>query len=140
MRLYEAKKLEDDVKNTIVAQEVVCDTLCMVTQSHVWHWQTKSFAAHQALGNFYESLQISVDNLAETFMGAGGELKGFKAKEIVPFEKSNTINILTEFRNKLNETQSVFMEKENIAFNAIGDIILSIVKDTDKLLYLMSLE
>lgn len=140
MRLFEAKKLEDDVKNALITQEVVCDALCMVTQAHVWHWQTKDYAAHKALGDFYEGLQETVDTLAETYMGAGGELKSFKAHEIVAFDKSNTINLLTEFRNKLNEVQSTFMEKENSAFNAVGDVILDIVKDTDKLLYLLSLE
>lgn len=140
MRLHEAKKLDDDLKLSIMTRETVCDVLCMVTQAHVWHWQTKQYAAHKALGDFYEGLQESVDLLAETFMGGGGTLPSFDAKEIVPFEKTNTINLLSEFRNKLNKTQVVFMEKENSGFHAVGDVVLDIVKDTDKLLYLLSLE
>jgi len=116
MRLFEAKKLDDNVKLSTLTVEAISDSLSMVTQAHVWHWQTKEYAAHKALGDFYESLQSDVDELAEVFMGSGGKLPNIKAQEIVQFDKSNAINLLTTFKNKLNDTQATFMEKDNVGF------------------------
>ena len=38
------------------------------------HWNTKSYAAHKALGNAYESLQELVDTVAETLVGNEGPI------------------------------------------------------------------
>ena len=140
MRLHEAASIENDAKFAITVSDAIMDMLAMVTQSHIWHLQTKSYAAHKALGDFYEALQEKLDGVAETFMGAGGQLRTLRNNELVPFDKSNTINLLTEFRNKLNNLQAELMEKENSAFHSVGDGILEIVQETDKLLYLLSLE
>lgn len=140
MRLHEAKKIEDDVKLSILASEVIMDTLSMVSQTHIWHWQTQKFAEHKALGDFYESLQGSVDQLAEVFMGAGGKLQNIKTNSLEGYKKNRVIDSLNNFRTKLNDTQAVFLEKENSPFHSVGDIILDIVKDIDKLLYLLTLE
>lgn len=141
MRLFEAKTLADSVKLSTLASETILNCLQFVTQVHVWHWQTKQYAAHKALGDYYEGLQDSVDELAEVFFGHGGKLAKAKQSELsIEFDKDNAVSILKEFRNSLNETQSTFMESENSEFNGVGDIILDIVKSTDKLVYLLSLE
>lgn len=38
-------------------------------QAHVFHWQTESFAQHDALGNFYDVFLENVDVLVEMIMG-----------------------------------------------------------------------
>lgn len=40
-----------------------------VTNTHILHWQTKIYAEHQALGEFYDELSELVDGLAEKMMG-----------------------------------------------------------------------
>jgi hypothetical protein len=39
---------------------------------HFAHWNTKSFAAHSALGDLYDSIVDEVDNLVETYQGEFG--------------------------------------------------------------------
>jgi DNA-binding ferritin-like protein len=54
-------------------------------QSHIFHWQTTgqgSFAAHMALGAYYEAIPDMIDALVEAYQGKHGILKGF-----VPAEK-----------------------------------------------------
>ncbi|NBW66931.1 hypothetical protein EBR44_14390 [bacterium] len=47
-------------------------------QAHVMHLQTRSYAAHKALGAFYESIAEIGDSYAEAYMGSEGEkLSGF---------------------------------------------------------------
>jgi len=43
--------------------------LAVRDQGHIFHWQTTSFARHEAFGNFYEDYLDHVDSLAESIMG-----------------------------------------------------------------------
>jgi len=38
-------------------------------QAHVFHWQTESFAKHDALGKFYDAFLLNIDTLVEMIMG-----------------------------------------------------------------------
>jgi hypothetical protein len=49
------------------------------TNTHILHWQTKSFAEHMALGEFYEALPGLIDSLVEATQGATGEIIQFPA-------------------------------------------------------------
>lgn len=42
-------------------------------QTHLQHWQTKSYATHQALGGLYEYIQTFKDEIIEKLMGYTGE-------------------------------------------------------------------
>ena len=63
-------------------------------QAHVMHLQTRSYAAHKALGAFYESIAEIGDSYAEAYMGAYDEiLTGFtpqkkfheSEKDVLPY-------------------------------------------------------
>ena len=45
---------------------------------HFAHLSTKSFAAHKALGEMYDSIIEHVDNIAEVYMGKFGLLKNLE--------------------------------------------------------------
>lgn len=49
--------------------EFLLTLLHAATNTHLLHWQTKSYAEHTALGAFYEELPDLVDSLAEKIMG-----------------------------------------------------------------------
>lgn len=49
--------------------DVVRDMLQMQNQFRIFHWQTKSYAAHKALGKAYEALDGLVDTFVETALG-----------------------------------------------------------------------
>ncbi len=59
-----------------VMQFVMCG-LEAVTNTHIQHWTTTSYAKHQALGEFYESMQELIDTWVEAFMGKYGVLTAF---------------------------------------------------------------
>lgn len=42
--------------------------------AHLEHWNTKSYAAHQALGDFYDEVIDLVDSLVEAHSGAFGKV------------------------------------------------------------------
>ena len=140
MRLHEAKKLESAVKDTTMINELVGKSLTMVTQAHVWHLQTKSFAAHKALDDYYNVMQDKSDELAELFLGVGGKLT-FRGPEIKNFVSvEDTRAQLENFKADFVKAETELMKEENSIFHAVGDTVLDIVKETDKLLYLLTLE
>ena len=50
-------------------------------QAHIYHWQTKgmgSYAAHTALGTYYEEIVDLVDSLVESVQGRYGIVTGYK--------------------------------------------------------------
>ena len=55
---------------------VMC-SLRAVTDTHIMHWTTESYAKHQALAEFYDGLDDLIDSWAEAFMGKAGVLTGF---------------------------------------------------------------
>ena len=48
---------------------IVTDLLQMQNQLRIFHWQTKSYAAHKALGKAYENLDELIDTFIETALG-----------------------------------------------------------------------
>jgi DNA-binding ferritin-like protein len=66
-------------------EKLISTLMASRDQAHVFHWQTTgagSFAAHMALGAYYEAIPDMIDALVESYQGKHGILKGF-----VPAEK-----------------------------------------------------
>ena len=51
---------------------LITTLLTLQAQLRVFHWQTKSYAEHQALGGLYDSLEGRIDEFVETFSGRYG--------------------------------------------------------------------
>lgn len=46
--------------------------------AHLAHWATTSYAAHMALGDFYDSVVDKIDGIVEAYQGQHGIIKGIK--------------------------------------------------------------
>ena len=49
--------------------DAVRDLLQMQNQLRIFHWQTKSYSQHKALGKAYETLDGLIDTFVETALG-----------------------------------------------------------------------
>ena len=56
-------------------EQIVRYTLEYSNQIRYYHWQTKSFAQHEALGKFYEGISGTLDTLVEIWSGRLGNIK-----------------------------------------------------------------
>ncbi len=66
-------------------EKLISTLMASRDQAHVFHWQTTgagSFAAHMALGAYYEAIPDMVDALVEAYQGKHGIVNGY-----VPAEK-----------------------------------------------------
>lgn len=114
------------------------DLLQMQNQLRIFHWQTKSYSTHKALGTAYEGLNDLIDTFVETALGrkevdlANGNINImlFDSKEL---DITTALDTYTEFlqgiSNRLNpETDSDLIN--------IRDEMLGLVNHTKYLLKL----
>ena len=65
-------------------EKLISTLMASRDQAHIFHWQTTglgSFAAHMALGAYYDAIPDMVDALVEAYQGKHGILKGFEPAE-----------------------------------------------------------
>ena len=93
-------------------------------QSHIFHWQTKgpgSFAAHMALGAYYEAIPDMIDALVETYQGKYGILSGYApAEKFDEYTKDSAI--------KYFKALSMFVDR---AYNKIPKEDTNIINQLD---------
>ena len=89
------------------------------TNAHILHWQTKSFAQHMALCEFYEALPDLIDALVEATQGVTGEIIKFPADYYPPAE--NGLTELKELREYFVDNRDV-MPKDSEIQNLLDNI------------------
>jgi len=61
------------------------------TQAHVYHLQTPSFAAHNALNDYYDGIVDLTDGLVESFQGKYGILTGYSNFGLMEYQSCEAI-------------------------------------------------
>ena len=66
-------------------EELVRVFLEVGNQTRLYHWQTESFAEHEALGGFYDQWTALTDKFIETYAGLYGRPKGGANMRVIPY-------------------------------------------------------
>lgn len=109
-------------------------------QMRILHWQTTSYARHNAYGMIYDSLDDLIDTFTETCMGKYGrielndEISDLKLKNMKDVSINNYLNQFCDF---LVDLTNKFDGKEDTDILNIRDEILGAV---NKLKYLLTLK
>lgn len=53
-------------------EDLVSRVFALRNATHLAHWATKSYAEHQALGEFYDGLIDKIDGIVEAYQGWNG--------------------------------------------------------------------
>ena len=89
------------------------------TNTHFFHWATKSYAKHKTLGHFYESIIQSADELAECYFGIYGQITEFPSTYHMPKEPLAYLQSLQAFvkeaRADLPQDSEIVQLIDNIA-------------------------
>lgn len=72
-------------------EDLLSVLLHSVTQTHTFHLQTKSFAEHKALNEYYDSVSGIVDTLAEAYQGKYGILNYKNVSKIEQYESKEQV-------------------------------------------------
>ena len=116
--------------------EIASKLIEIQNQLKFFHWQTTSYARHQAYGGVYEALDPLVDTFVEVLMGKYGRVPALPTKVYNRNEKDSmtfieeTVEYLLSLSNTLNE-------KTDTDLLNIRDEMLS---EFNKLKYLLTLK
>jgi len=71
-------------------------------QLHLLHWQTKSYAEHQALGGIYDYVHDFKDGVIEKIMGYTGKRPGvYKIEPLSTADSNSVVTALMDFASNL---------------------------------------
>lgn len=93
----------------------ITNLLTLQNQLKIFHWQTTSFAEHEAFGKAYEDLEDLIDSFIETMMGKKGrilsnggfniQLSNYREIDPVAFLKQYDA-LLTSLDSELSDTDT----------------------------------
>lgn len=109
-------------------------------QMRIFHWQTTSFARHNAYGGIYDSLDDLIDKFAEICMGKYGRIdlsEGISELELKNMKDLSINSYLNEFCDFLIGLTQEFDEKKDTDVLNLRDEILA---EVNKLKYLLTLK
>lgn len=97
-------------------------------QTHLLHWQTKSYAEHVALGGFYDKLVDFKDEIIEKLMGymQGKRVNTFKIPTLSNYSNGAPLALVKqviEFAEQLEDwaEEQDYCDIENIAQSLSGE-------------------
>ncbi len=122
------------LENTM--HEIASTLVAIQTQLRFFHWQTKSYARHQAYGGTYGAMDGLIDNFVEVLMGKYGRVPA------VPFKLYNRNE--KDIMSFIDETILYLLNLDNV-LNAQTDTDLLNIRDEmlaefNKLRYLITLK
>lgn len=84
--------------------EMISILLHSRNQIHVLHLQTKSFAEHKALNEYYDGIVDLIDGLVESYQGKYGILTGYKSYDITEYKSTeSTVKYLHDLCDKVTK-------------------------------------
>lgn len=132
------KKITSDFGNSITKKFM--EILMMIK---MYHWNTSSYATHQATDELYSKINKHMDHFMEIFMGKTGKRIDMKSKDSITIRnlssKSKLRSQITDYKSylvNLNNNSFMNMMTNTDLFN-IRDELLA---DLNQFLYLLSLK
>lgn len=78
-------------KDTNKFEEMVSKLFHSRTQAHVFHLQTKSFAEHKALNDYYDGIISLVDGIIESYQGKYGIVGKYTSYDIENYDNNSQV-------------------------------------------------
>lgn len=110
-------------------EELLCEMLEASAQAKVFHWQTSSFAEHDALQEFYEGFNELMDKFIESYQGCYGRIMMGCDLEVKPYTMEAPVAFLTDFKNYISGGARMLV-LGNTALSNILDEINGLVEQT----------
>lgn len=96
------------------------------TEAHKSHLETKKYAAHKALNEFYDDIVDMVDALIEAYQGLHGKVEDYK--NILETDGPNAVPYLENLRDLVANGREEFFEEPELQSDV--DAILSLIDST----------
>ena len=113
--------------------EFAATLLNSATIAHFMHLQSKSYAAHMALGSFYEALPDLVDAVVEQCQGKNGIIEDYPEQPVMGC--GEPVAFLTWLKGYVEETR-VDLDQSSEVQNSVDEIASEIDSTLYKLRFL----
>lgn len=118
---------------------MITELLKLHNQLKIYHWQTESYAQHQAFGSAYGDLTDLIDEFIEVFMGKNARIKGKNgfSIELNNIDNSDANKFIDDNIEFLTGIESKLGEGYNGELLNIRDEMVAVL---NKLKYLLTLK
>lgn len=105
--------------------DLVMCLLHSATVTHIMHWQTESYAAHQALGEYYSDIPELIDQVIEAYQGKTTIILRNFPMEYESYEDITPLRYMEYLSEKLMLNRNLFGDNSEIqnVVDAIADLI-----------------
>ena len=103
-------------------EELLCEMLEASAQAKVFHWQTSSFAEHEAMGEFYEGFNDLMDKFIEAYQGCYGRIMMGCDMEVKPYTMDAPITFLEDFRSYISGGARMLVIGNSALTNILDEI------------------
>ena len=117
-----------EAKESDPVMAFVMHLLHSATNAHIQHWTTRSFAAHEALGFFYEKMPALLDEFVESFQGKYDLLHDFVADYKLPAD--NPIDYLQSLSDEVASLRRAKRFPQDSELQNEVDNIANLINDT----------
>jgi len=106
-------------------------------QAKIYHWQTKSYAEHQAMGGFYDKFGEQIDEFVEAYFGRNGVRRATKTfdLELKNYEGKASTELMNDGIQFVNTELESVIEGDTDLQN-LRDEMLALMNHTKYLLTL----
>jgi hypothetical protein len=117
-------------------KELLSTVIQVQSQLKVLHWQTESYAEHNAFGDTYESISENFDLLIEVYSGKYQRPK-FGGIKNIAFSDYDNVKVETFLETTIDFFTNLFTAEQDSELANIRDEIKA---DLEKLKYLLTLK
>lgn len=132
--LFPDEMMESKGSSSLTLESIAAKLTYFHEQLHLLHWQTTSYAEHQALGGLYDYVHDFKDGVVEKIMGYTGKRPG--AYKIEPLGAANASSVVSELINFASELKA-YGEKNS--FHDVCNLADALSGEAAKTKYLLTL-
>jgi hypothetical protein len=103
-------------------EELLCEMLEASAQAKVFHWQTNSFAEHEALQEFYEGFNDLMDKFIESYQGCYGRIMLGCDMEVKPYTDGAPITFLEDLKSYISGGARILVIGNSALTNILDEI------------------
>ena len=108
-------------------------------QFRILHWQTKSYARHNAFGSIYSDLDGLIDEFMEVYMGKYGRVE-FEGDGTITLQNSSSLDLNNFVKENIDYLKSLSTELNESNDSDLLNIRDEMMAKINKLRYLLTLK